>query len=400
MAMRFMFEDYIEPTRKQEIEVILSLFQSHGGELRLVGGCVRDMLLNRKVSDFDFATTLLPEQVENICAQAAIKTIDIGKGHGTIALILSRNIYEITTLRKDVSTDGRRAVVAFTRDWREDAYRRDFTINAMSYCLSTKRLHDYSTGLEDLKLGVVRFIGDAEKRVQEDYLRIVRYFRFLCLFPQKNIVEESIKACAKFAHELPSLSGERRWSELKKILENCDLEILELMDKHKVMFNLIGSLETNWRQHFRRLHSTDSLMRLFILIAKDTDIKRLGKDLKLSNKELQTLLDYRKLLPVIECDKIFELVYFYGKEMTIKFLQLKAALSDLNVEEYILIAQNINIPKFPITGKDIMEFYNLKPSKVVKLLLLEAQQIWIDSQGDIGNEEIMSRMRHVPSTKS
>ncbi len=184
---------------------------------RYVGGAVRDTLLGKDIHDIDIATPLLPAEVIDRCRDAGIRTVPTGIDHGTVTAILPDGPVEITTLRQDVSTDGRRATVAFAKDWREDAARRDFTINALSAHPESLEISDYFEGLQDLEKGRVRFIGDAAERIREDHLRILRYFRFQARFGDA-LDDEAVAACRELAHTLKGLSRERVAMELLAIL--------------------------------------------------------------------------------------------------------------------------------------------------------------------------------------
>ena len=184
---------------------------------RYVGGAVRDTLLGKTIHDVDIATTLRPETVIDACREAGIRTVPTGIDHGTVTAILPVGPVEITTLRRDVSTDGRRATVAFAQDWKEDAARRDFTINALYAHPGTLEISDYFGGLNDLDQGRVRFIGDAHERIREDHLRILRYFRFQARFGDRTN-EEAVAACRELAPTLKGLSRERVAMELLAIL--------------------------------------------------------------------------------------------------------------------------------------------------------------------------------------
>ncbi len=188
---------------------------------RLVGGCVRDALAGRPPADIDLATPLPPESVAAALTTAGIRAIPTGIAHGTVTALLDGRPYEITTLRRDVVTDGRHAETAWTTDWREDAARRDFTINAMSLD-ADGRLHDYFDGAADLRGGRVRFVGDAPARVAEDYLRILRFFRFQARYGTGAPDPAAIAAIAAATTGIARLSVERVWSELKRILEAPD----------------------------------------------------------------------------------------------------------------------------------------------------------------------------------
>jgi len=188
------------------------------GQLRWVGGAVRDTRLGQAVKDIDAATPLLPDAVIAACAAAGLRTIPTGIDHGTVTVLLDGGPVEVTTLRHDVSTDGRRATVAFAQDWREDAARRDFTINALYADPSTGEIFDYFGGLADLSARQVRFIGDARQRIREDHLRILRYFRFQARFGATPADPEAESACADLAATLKGLSRERIGMEVMNLL--------------------------------------------------------------------------------------------------------------------------------------------------------------------------------------
>ncbi len=185
--------------------------------IRWVGGAVRDGLLGVPAHDVDCATTLVPDEVIAACARAGIRTAPTGIEHGTITAILKDGPVEVTTLRRDVATDGRRATIAFATDWREDAARRDFTINALYAHPETLEIEDFFGGREDLAAGRVRFIGDAAARIAEDHLRILRYYRFQTRFGA-DLDPEAEDACSEYAHTLKGLSRERIAAELLALL--------------------------------------------------------------------------------------------------------------------------------------------------------------------------------------
>ena len=197
---------------------VLAALDDVYGRPRYVGGAVRDTLLGLPVSDVDIATALLPNEVINRLEAAGIKAIPTGIEHGTVTAAVAGKNYEITTLRRDVATDGRRATVAFATDWQEDASRRDFTINALYADPKSGEVFDYFEGLSDLEARRLRFIGDANQRIAEDFLRILRYFRFLARYGGGQIDGAAIRACAVGAHGLTALSRERIAQELTRIL--------------------------------------------------------------------------------------------------------------------------------------------------------------------------------------
>ena len=205
----------VDWTRRADLAQLAAAFGP--GNLRWVGGAVRDTLLGLEVADIDAATLLLPPQVMARLEDAVIRAVPTGLDHGTITAVLAGGPVEITTLRKDVATDGRRATIAFASDWREDAARRDFTINALYADPETLEVHDYFGGLNDLAARCVRFIGDAEQRIREDHLRILRYYRFQARFGA-GLDEAAEEACARLAPMLKGLSRERVATELLALL--------------------------------------------------------------------------------------------------------------------------------------------------------------------------------------
>lgn len=192
--------------------------------IRLVGGAVRDVVMGKQPKDYDLATPAKPEETmrilnwmyENRNRGGAGRPFDLSNGHGTISIIIDGETYEITTLRVDAETDGRHAKVEFVEDFRLDAARRDFTINAMSMTISTEQLFDYFGGQQDIKDKVIRFVGDAEKRIQEDYLRILRFFRFAARYEWKMDIN-AVFAIEKNVEGLKEISGERIWMEIQQI---------------------------------------------------------------------------------------------------------------------------------------------------------------------------------------
>jgi poly(A) polymerase len=204
--------------RREGMKTLLAALGAAGGDTRYVGGCVRDTLLGLAVSDVDLATRLPPAEVMERLAKARIKTVPTGLAHGTVTAVVAGKPVEVTTLRRDVATDGRRATIAYTDDWREDAARRDFTINALSADPVSLEVLDYFGGEADLAARRVRFIGDPLVRIAEDHLRILRFFRFFARFGTGQPDPAGLDACAERANDLMALSRERIADELTKLL--------------------------------------------------------------------------------------------------------------------------------------------------------------------------------------
>nr|WP_322965750.1 CCA tRNA nucleotidyltransferase [Sphingomonas sp. SGZ-02] len=266
-------------------------------QARFVGGAVRDMLLGLAVADIDLATPLSPETVIERVRDAGFKPVPTGIAHGTITAVLPEGPVEVTTLRRDVSTDGRHAVVAFTDDWREDAARRDFTMNALYADPATGELFDYFGGLDDLKAGRVRFIGDPLQRIAEDHLRILRFFRFHARFGHA-IDEAGLAACAARANDLMALSRERIAAELLKLLVAVRaVPVVTLMVEQGIFRAVLPEIDAAGVERLARLAereaatgvAPDAIRRLAALLPPGA-AEPVGARLKLSNTDRKRLI--------------------------------------------------------------------------------------------------------------
>lgn len=262
---------------------------------RAVGGAVRDTLAGLPVADIDLATALQPDQVSARLRQGGIKVVPTGLAHGTVTAVVDGQPIEITTLRRDIATDGRHAVVAFDADWREDAARRDFTINAMSLA-PDGTLYDYFGGRADLAAGRVRFVGDAATRIAEDYLRALRWFRFQARYGKGPPDAEALAAIAAAAPELGRLSAERVWSELKRILAAPDPRgVVALMESTGVRAMVLpeGIAPEGLDRLVAAGAPADPLLRLAAMLRDPVDIDAFGRRLRLSGEETQSLAALR-----------------------------------------------------------------------------------------------------------
>ncbi|MDY0959169.1 CCA tRNA nucleotidyltransferase [Sphingomonas sp. CFBP8993] len=266
-------------------------------EARFVGGAVRDMLLGLAVADIDLATPLSPETVIERVREGGFKPVPTGIAHGTITAVLPDGPVEVTTLRRDVATDGRHAVVAFTDDWREDAARRDFTMNALYADPTTGALFDYFGGLDDLKAGRVRFIGDPLQRIAEDHLRILRFFRFHARFGEA-IDEAGLAACAARANDLMALSRERIAAELLKLLVAARaVPVVALMVEHGIFRAVLPEIDMEGVARLGALAereeqagvAPDAIRRLAALLPPNA-AETVGARLKLSNTDRKRLI--------------------------------------------------------------------------------------------------------------
>lgn len=288
----------IEPPPLDGLGRLARILGAGDGLTRIVGGTVRDALAGQSPKDVDLATRLEPDAVVARLREADIKAVPTGIAHGTVTAVLSSGPVEITTLRRDVSTDGRRATIAFTDDWREDAARRDFTINALYADPATGGVFDYFGGVEDLSAGLVRFIGEPLRRIAEDHLRILRFFRFHARFGKGAPDAASLAACAARANDLMALSRERIADELLKILALPDPSpTIALMLDHGILAPVLpeiadaASLARLVAREREQGVASDPVRRLAALLPRSPEIAEdVGARLKLSNANRKRLV--------------------------------------------------------------------------------------------------------------
>ena len=285
--------------KKRGIKRLLAALGADEGLTRYVGGAVRDDLLGLPVSDIDLATRIEPLEVIERLEKAKIKAVPTGIDHGTVTAVSDGHPFEITTLRRDVSTDGRRATVAFTDDWKEDAARRDFTINALSADPMTGELFDYFGGLTDLERHHIRFIGDPLQRIAEDHLRILRFFRFHARFDAGTPDEAALDACTARANDLMALSRERIADELLKLLglPNPSSTMAMMLERH-ILKPVLPEIDLKRLRKLEELIAAeqaagmkpDALRRLAALLPRDPSIAdNVAARLRLSNKARKRL---------------------------------------------------------------------------------------------------------------
>jgi poly(A) polymerase len=374
-----------ELLRNKDAITIITVLAAHGFETRFVGGCVRDDLLGRTIGDIDLATTALPEQVIRILSNSNIKTIPTGIDHGTVTAIIDQKPYEITTLRKDVATDGRHAKVEFSNDWQEDAQRRDFTINAIS-CDATGKLFDYCDGQADIAAKHLHFIGDAAQRIQEDYLRILRFFRFASVLDWDITDQATLKTCTRLAPHLKSLSRERVQSELYKLLSGKNyLRIVTIMKEYGILASLVDNLAID------RLKNTveaeekhtikDAFRRLLALIGWQ-DIEALEKLIVLSKDNRKRLQDLQKIADNADW-KLQKHLYFYGRQAVKDFFFLTQA--DWN----FTVIKDWQNPEFPVKAEDIFDLTN-GPGPIVGDYLKRMENYWIDQDFKPMKQELLT----------
>jgi poly(A) polymerase len=368
------------------MERLLDALGAGEGLTRYVGGAVRDDLLDLPVSDLDLATRLQPEDVMQRLEAAKIKAVPTGIDHGTITAVSDGHAYEVTTLRRDVSTDGRRATVAFTTDWEEDAARRDFTINALSADPVTGEVFDYFGGLDDLLARHVRFIGDPLKRIAEDHLRILRYFRFHARFGSGKPDEAAIEACTRRANDLMALSRERIADELLKLLAIPDPSAtVGLMLERGILKPVIPEIDADRLPQLQQLVAAEvsagiapeGLRRLAALLPRDPSIaEAVAVRLKLSNKA-------RKRLACAAAADIGvppqALAYRFGSDCAADRLLLANRADDA------ACIANWRPPRLPIGGGALIA-RGLKAGPIVARTLKRIESRWVEAGFPGGTE--------------
>lgn len=388
--------------QRQSLKNIIAVLDGQNGMVRFVGGAVRDSLLGLPVQDIDLATILKPDDVMARLSDAGIKVIPTGIGHGTVTAITSDGPVEITTLRRDVSTDGRRATVAYSDDWKEDAARRDFTINALSADPETLEIYDYFGGLDDLEKHHIRFIGSARQRIAEDHLRIMRYFRFLARFAETSIDDEAYAACTQAAESLNSLSRERIADELMKLLATANPSFaVGKMLEAGIFDHVFADADSEAAALLDRLVSREqahnippaAIRRFITLLPKDAD--KAGKivtGLKASKKMRRGVMD-RLTAQEPAAKDMPVLAYHHGADAAQDIALLFAADDDLAA--CMAALDGWQKPVFPITGGDLITM-GLKPGPIVARTLTKVERAWID-EGFPGDERVLQLAREAIS---
>jgi len=370
--------------KKRGVARILKALGSKQGLIRYVGGAVRDDLLGLPVSDVDFATKLTPEQVIERLEKAHIKAVPTGIEHGTVTAVADGQPVEITTLRADVSTDGRRATVAFTDDWMADASRRDFTINALYADPEDGEIHDYFGGIEDLKARCVRFIGDPLTRIAEDHLRILRFFRFHARFGAGEPDCAAMDACTARANDLMALSRERIADELLKLLSLPDpAATVALMIERGIFKPVLPEIESPDRlgklleAEREGGFEPDRLRRLAALLPPEPEAaEKIAARLKLSNKAR------KRMSLAADADLATNrhaLAYWIGTESAQDRLLLAGRPEDAAA------LRDWPLPRLPITGGQLIK-RGVPQGPLVAKTLQAIERAWVAAGFPVGDD--------------
>ena len=363
--------------------LLAALDDAYGGP-RYVGGAVRDTLLGLPVSDVDIATALLPNEVMKRLQGAGIKSIPTGIEHGTVTAAVDSKNYEITTLRRDVVTDGRRATVAFATDWQEDAARRDFTINALYADPKSGEVFDYFDGISDLEARRLRFIGDANQRIAEDYLRILRYFRFVARYGGGQMDADAIQACANGAHGLTALSRERIAQELTRILALKDPGAsVTLMIANGIFTPFLPELSASAANDLLRLVKREAQYaqpvslpaRFLALLTRDiVAVDKVAARLKLSNKMRE---GFAQRLRADAPKSAYMRAIAYRADIETARDAAMLYASDTELPECLARLEQWNVPTLSIKGGELIAM-GLPAGPLVAKTLQAVEAAWIE----------------------
>lgn len=400
-------DNYLDINKIVKDKKIFKLFravENHGGVLRFVGGAVRNTLRGIESSDLDLATDLNPDELVEACMEHGIKTVPIGIKFGTVGVIINGKVLEVTSLRKDIKSDGRHSEVVFTTDWEIDASRRDLTINAV-YADEKGNVFDYYNGISDLENGIVRFIGNPNVRIKEDYLRILRFFRFYADFGKGEIDKKSLQACKDNHNGLKQLSGERIRDELSKILLSSQAaKVTKIMAENGILDNILPevkyfenmdfiiklcdkyNLEPNW------------LRRLFICFNPDKILaESLANRLKLSKKDkslfVSLSVNKTSLEQLTDKKSLSVLIYVHGKDFCSNKLILEMAQRNQDIDnlpELLRFIEEADVPSFPIKGRDLIAL-GLKENSQIGITLKKLETDWINSGFSLSREDLLKK---------
>lgn len=400
--------------QRASVKVVFDLLDGAHGQTKAVGGVVRDTILGNPTGDVDMASKYTPTQIIDRAAKANIKAIPTGIEHGTVTLVIDGEAIEVTSLRKDIKTDGRRAVVEFGGDWKDDAKRRDFTFNAL-YVGPDGELLDPLGGLDDCLKREVRFIGDAKQRIKEDYLRILRFYRFFAFYGAGRPEADGLRATVALKSGLDQLSPERIWQELKKLLGAPDpsrsllwmrttgVLAAILPEGEKWGIDAIHGLVTAEQDLGWKI---DPILRLKSILPPMVDkMTALGKRLRLSNVEADQLQKWAMaegLTAEMSDQELKALIYWGDQPAILSALQLSLANMRQKSSEsleaverssgylrLLKVAQTWEAPEFPVKGQDLLGLGQV-PGPQIGVELNKLEQAWVDSGFALSREQLLA----------
>lgn len=388
------------------VKKIFEAINSHSSEseIRYVGGCLRKILNNEKVDDIDLATNLNPIEVSEILKKNKINFYESGIEHGTITAILDDHKFEITSLREDIFTDGRHAKVKFSKDWKKDAARRDFTINSI-YADLDGNIFDPHNGKKDIEMGQVNFIGDPEKRIKEDYLRILRYLRFFLNYSKQPHKEEIIKTIKINISGISIISKERLLDELKKLLKSNQLEklskdkfsielILLIFPELKNIKSVINSIKVK-KEFFVEL---DFIFILFLMIIDGTDnLEYFLYKYNISKKDqkrayaINNFYNEKEGIKTLNEANLNKVLYYNGKQAVLDILNFKIIKSkklDKKMLSLLELYKNKITPSLPVGADLLMTRYKIPEGKQLGSMLKLIEEEWVRNNFEISEKQI------------
>jgi poly(A) polymerase len=380
--------------KEPSLQTVFTTIAVAGGQARVAGGAIRSAVMGESVGDIDLATTLSPKKITEIFRIAGHSVYPTGIDHGTVTVVIGHHTYEITTLRKDVTTDGRRAIVSFTDDWREDALRRDFTMNAL-YCDANGKIYDYTNGYEDILRNRIIFVGAPAVRIKEDYLRILRYFRFLSAYKNLKPDNAGLAACVKLREGLFTLSAERIAGEMFKLLVGPRaVSILKLMAKHNVLKNVIAH-----NDEFRTISRLppDAILRAFVLAKKPSALQ---DEWRLSNgqaKRIESLLETVLPSPKLRENEQRRILYEVGEQawldsVHVAWARSRAPLTDRTWKRMVSLPSRWPVPIFPVSGRDLVELGHT-PGPDMGMHLKHLEERWIASDFKSSKQDLLESLK-------
>jgi poly(A) polymerase len=378
--------------RRPDLQAIFSALDSDRQRTRAVGGVVRDTIMGRQreAADIDLATELLPEEVITRAREAGIACYPTGIDHGTVTLKLGDTLAEVTTLRRDVETDGRRAVVAFGNDWAEDARRRDFTVNAL-YCSADGTLYDPLGGVEDARQGVIRFIGDAAHRIAEDGLRVYRFFRLSASHGGERFDPDGLTATAAAVDRLDHLSRERVGAEVMRMLAlskvAMTIAVMSEIGLLRLADPVLRALVT-----YESLGGQSSVGRLALIAGRDIDARQTAW--RLSNDVVKRARSIMEAAALLADDRVAEAAYRHG-EQAVEGLAVAAAQEQwgpARLAETARMLGSLVVPAFPVSGNDLAGL-GMAPGPALGRELARLERAWIESGFALGKAELLTLVR-------
>ena len=383
---------------------IFICFQNQNYKLKLVGGCVRKLITEEKIDDMDIAINIEPEKIKKVLVEQKIKFVETGITHGTITVLINDFKFEITSLRKDLSTDGRHAKVEFTSNWEQDAQRRDFTINAIFSDIHGN-LYDPFDGKKDLEIGKIKFIGDADKRIKEDYLRILRYIRFFLNYSKISHNEKIRKIIKQNLNGISNISSERLLDEFKKLINSFgflrlfkDPFCLELINLIFPQFKNLDIFKNLNKFAEINIKKVDFVFLISLMLIDNTDnVEYFLFKFNLSSIDKKRILFLNKFYNKeinknsFSKNNLWKIFYYNGKQTLFDLIYFEIFKSKKINKKLIALLEyfkNKETPVFPVKAVNLMEKYNIPEGKQLGLKLKKIEELWIKNDFTVLDNEI------------